>query len=860
MGLTWTAPAALWLLAALPIVWAAPLVARTTFNRRQRWLQAAVRSLLLAALAAALARPIVSMSSAQQSIVYVVDVSHSVSSQAIEAAARTIDAMNAARHPDHWRIVAFGMNAAAIDSTAALRQLAQIDPTQSDSGAVDRDGTDLEAALDAARGELRAGAVPRLVLFSDGRATGGDARAAIARLAAAHIPVSVEPLAVRSLGDVWIDAFGVPDRIAAGGTFTVTIAVGAQRAGPATVELRSGARVLASLPVALSSGVNHVALETSIGAPGAHVLQAAVTAAGDPLDVNDTLDRGVWIHPRPKVLYVEGAAASARYLAGALGQSGFDVAVRRPADLPASAAGLDPWDLVVLSDVSRAAIPGPSMAALAAWVEESGGGLLVAGGESVFGEAGYRNTALERLTPVTFERRDEPEVALILVLDRSWSMAGGSMELCKTAAQAAVDVMRDEQAVGILSFSDRVFWDVTVRNVGRNREDIRRRIAAIEPDGHTLIFPAIEQAYLALRSTQARAKHVLLLSDGRSLPADYEGLVRTMVAARMTVSSVAVGPAADPELLGNIAKWGKGRAYAVQDPREVPQIFVKEAKTAATPAFDEKDIRPVVKTPAFLRGLDLTNVPRLKGRTATVLKETALEVMSTDDEDPLLAFWQIGLGRTAVFASDVKDRWASDWIRWRGYAPFFAAIARALERQRPPSVALDVVPGPRRGNAQSMAISIEARAADGRYRDLLRPVVRIRSGEGTAADVPARQVAPGRYEATVIADATKTLTVTMAGPAGAATGITSAGVIPDAAAEYRFRPPDEVLLQSIAAATGGIWRPSAATVRQGIDRRTQRRPAWPALVALALCLWFVDLLLRRVRVFEPRVQTHNVAA
>src|SRR4030095_14178041 len=165
--------------------------------------------------------------------------------------------------------------------------------------------------------------------------------------------------------------------------------------------------------------------------------------------------------------------------------------------------------------------------------------------------------------------------------DRSWSMAGSSMELTKTAAQAAVDVLSDEQSIGILTFNDKFAWDVTLRNVGKNRDAIRKKIAAIGPGGHTLIYPAIEQAYLALRNAKARAKHVILLSDGRSYPDDYEGLVKKMVDAHMTVSSVAVGPAADAELLADIAKWGKGRSYAVQDPRDVPQIFVKEAKNAA---------------------------------------------------------------------------------------------------------------------------------------------------------------------------------------------------------------------------------------------------------------------------------------
>jgi Mg-chelatase subunit ChlD len=494
------------------------------------------------------------------------------------------------------------------------------------------------------------------------------------------------------------------------------------------------------------------------------------------------------------------------------------------------------------------------MSALTSWVEQGGGGLLVAGGEAVFGEGGYRKTAIERLTPVTFERRDEPEVALILVLDRSWSMAGSSMDLCKAAAQAAVDVMTDEQTLGVLTFNDQFAWDITLQNVGRNRDVIRQKIASIEPGGHTLIFPAVEQAYLALRTAKARAKHVVLLSDGRSYPDDYEGLVSKMVNARITVSTVAVGPSADPELLRNIAKWGKGRAYQVMDAKELPQIFVKEARNATTPAFDEKVITAIVKTPAFLAGMDLTHVPHLKGRTATILKDTALEIVATDDGDPLLAFWPSGLGRAAVFASDVKDRWAANWVTWRGYGPFFTSVARALERRRPPAVALEVKPGPIHGSARSIAISVEARDANGHYRDLLRPAVKLRAGGGAPVDLTLRQVAPGRYESTIVADATLPLTVTMAGAeADYANGVASRVVVPDPAAEYRFRPPDDVLLQSIASATGGAWRPAAAALATATsDRRTERRPVAPPLITLALCLWFVDLFFRRVRVFEPK--------
>ena len=86
-------------------------------------------------------------------------------------------------------------------------------------------------------------------------------------------------------------------------------------------------------------------------------------------------------------------------------------------------------------------------------------------------------------------------------------------------------------------------------------------------------------------------------------------------------------------------------------------------------------------------------------------------------------------------------------------------------------------------------------------------------------------------------------------------GITSRIVLPDPAAEYRFKAADERLLRSMALATGGEWRPSAAALRnEGSDRRTDRRPIWQAFVTVGLCLWFVDIVFRRIRVFEPVVR------
>jgi hypothetical protein len=439
--LTWTTPSALWLLLAVPLIWVAHRAARTNFNVRQRRLQAVIRSLLVASLAIALARPVISSRSSRESIVYAVDVSQSVGTPAIMAAAQRIDQMNAAARPDHSRIVIFGATSRALDGTAALREVAQADPAVRQPDEVDRSGTDLEGALDAARGELAAGHVSRIVLFSDAHPTAGDAHAAISRLAASGIPVFVEPMTVRSLNDTWIAALDVPQRMSARASIPVVLTIGSQREGDARLTLKTGDKVLSEQTVHLAKGSTRVTLDAVIDTPGGTTFDALVALAGDPLAANDTMSRGVWIAPQVRVLYLEGAPASARYLSSALTASGFDVTVRPASGLPSSRAELDAFDAVVFSDINLSGVSQAAMTTLADWVE-SGGGLLVAGGDSVFGEGtgGYRKTTLERITPVTFERKEEPSVALILVLDRSWSMAGTSMDLCKLAAQAAVDV------------------------------------------------------------------------------------------------------------------------------------------------------------------------------------------------------------------------------------------------------------------------------------------------------------------------------------------------------------------------------------------------------------------------------------
>lgn len=862
---TWSTPSALWLLLVVPVIWLVMGITRSTYSKPQRIVQAALRSSLLALVALALARPVVSATSSHLAVVYAVDVSHSVAKTSLLSTADRIDTFNAELHPDHSRILVFGGRSTHIADTAALRALANAEVSPADDP-LDRGSTDLERALIEARADLVTGGQVRLVLFSDGRATSGDVMAAASRLATDGIPVFVDALEARAIGDAFVDGVDVPTIVPASSAVPIAVAIWNQGApADATIEVRDDVKVVGTGRARLSTGATTVPIDVTFATPGSHVVHVRLIRPGDPLEANNELAREVIVSPRGRVLYVESSTSSAHYLRLALEQSGFDVTVAQPAALPAHIQHAESFDAVILSDVARKDLPDTTMAQLAAWVERDGGGLLFAGGEAVFGQGpdeartGYRHTEVERLLPVTIERKDEPDVALVMVLDKSWSMAGTVMELCKAAAQGAVDALSDQQTVGVLSFDDRLNWDVTPRNVGQNRQAIQSAITKITPGGDTLIFPALEQAYLELRKVRAGAKHVILLSDGRSYPDDYQGLVTKMVAAGMTVSSVAVGKEADAQLLGNIAKWGKGRAYVVLDAKEVAQVFVKEAK-AAMPAFEEgAQIQPLIKARSVLGHVDLSKMPDLRGRTAMVAKAGATVVLATKRDDPLLAWWPIGRGRTAAFASDVKDRWATDWLTWSSYAPFFSAVVHGIARQRPQPIRLEVIREVERGDTRSLAVAVEARDARDRYRDLLKPTVDARVSGGAGGQVVARQVAPGRYEATVTAPRHEPVVLTVRGSDADEPVIRH--VVPDSNAEYRLRPSDRDVLQAVAAATGGRIDPTPADLTPATShvRRTSRA-LWPWLLLAACALWPLDILARRIRFFEAEVGNDRLAA
>ena len=362
-------------------------------------------------------------------------------------------------------------------------------------------------------------------------------------------------------------------------------------------------------------------------------------------------------------------------------------------------------------------------------------------------------------------------------------------------------------------------------------------------------MPALTEAYVELSTRSARLKHVIVLSDGA---APWDGLADLTGAMRsdgMTVSSVAVGGDADRSLLEMISELGGGRFYATNDPNNIPQIFVQETSTVARTNLVEEPFRaqPARRSQA-LRGIDWSATPYLLGYVQTRARRRAEVLLETERGDPLLARWRLGLGRVAVFTSDVKNRWAVEWVRNRVYPQFWAQVIRDLmrvEADEELAMRADVHEG-------VVRIVVDAIDASDRFINGLESTVEVTLPDGGGELVSLSQTAAGRYEGTFELSTYGSYLLSAEHEADGATVATSFGSFTyPYADEYLSFEPNWDLGRRAASLTGGSIDPSPSELWDPHGEEIEyRKELWPYALFCALLLFIFDLLFRRVRVLS----------
>lgn len=167
-------------------------------------------------------------------------------------------------------------------------------------------------------------------------------------------------------------------------------------------------------------------------------------------------------------------------------------------------------------------------------------------------------------------------INLVLVVDRSTSMRGRRLEYLKAAAHQIVDDLADQDALGIVTFSDRAEVVVPSQRLA-NRARIHNHISSIWTSGGTEILQGMQAGLEEVRRfhSQGALSHLLLLTDGQTY-GDEEGCRTASRRARMehiTISTLGLGEDWNDELLEEMAQLAGGTCSYVAHPRQLRHVL-----------------------------------------------------------------------------------------------------------------------------------------------------------------------------------------------------------------------------------------------------------------------------------------------
>jgi len=824
-----------WLLLALLLV---PVVlwyfwhTLVDLTRTQRIVSLCCRIAILVLLALALAGLTLLTPTDRMFVIFLTDTSQSIDDAAREKAREFLNQAEKGRGGNEAEYMAFALEPDEMTSKPGEPAAAETESADEKS-----QGTNIAAALQTAFASIPPFHVPSVVLLTDGNETHGDAVQAILQ---ASIPVSTVPLPVRDEAEVQVSAIHVPAQVRQGEPFYVEVVIDSNRKGKGTIEIFKGDLKLdvgASAAQEIKAGENRFRFRQTVDHEKLAEFSVRIAGFEDTLLDNNIASGLVYASGKPRVLLIDSEESRTRNFVWSLEEQDIAVDVRPPQGTPTTLAGLQNYEAVLLSNVPATDLSLRQMETLRTYVQDLGGGLIMLGGDQSFGLGGYYKTTLEEILPVrsNFEKeKEQPSLAMTIVVDKSGSMGGMKMELAKEAAISAVELLGPRDQIGVIAFDGASYWVSEVHSAA-DKQFVIDRIRTIQASGGTNIYPAMEDAYRGLNSATAKLKHVILLTDGHSSPGDFEGITTDMASARMTVSTVAVGSGSDQQLLETIA----------DDPQAIPQIFAKETVTASKSAINEMPFLPqVVRPTQVLREIDLESAPFLLGYVATRPKPTSEFILASENGEPLLVWWRYGLGMTAAYTSDIKNRWAAEWASWPEFGKFWAQVIRHVMRK---SDAEGVFVEVDRHGAQT-AIAVDAVDPLGRFINDAQTRVTVLKPNLEREEQSMAQTAPGRYTQQISTAAPGTYHLEISQHAGEQlTFRQTRGLVVGYPDELRMRPVNTELLERIAQTSGGKFDPKPAEVFDPGERTARlAEPLWPYLLMAAVALLVIDVALRRI--------------
>jgi Ca-activated chloride channel family protein len=173
---------------------------------------------------------------------------------------------------------------------------------------------------------------------------------------------------------------------------------------------------------------------------------------------------------------------------------------------------------------------------------------------------------------------------LVVILDRSGSMAGPPIEHARAAVRELIGSLSEDDRFSLITYSSGAELQIPLgRATSQARSSWLHTLGALHVGGGTNMSAGLELATHGIdrASKRGRAMRVILLSDGHANEGDasYQGLVaraQRVARAEYVLSSVGVGDGFDERLMTGLADAGTGNFYYVQRSHELGEVFAGE--------------------------------------------------------------------------------------------------------------------------------------------------------------------------------------------------------------------------------------------------------------------------------------------
>ncbi len=783
-----------------------------------------LRTIAVSFLIFALAAPSLFSPVKEEQVIFLMDRSASLEGMETEMAITIEEALEAKKDYQSVAVYTFAEDFQSLMPMTKDPQALPAELTIGKSG-----NTNIARALELASNSGDTDLATRLVVLTDGNETQSSAIESLNRLESDRLQVDIWPVHQIAKNDMAVSRFDTPSRAFLGESQIFTIAVDSDTESEAKLIFSANDKELDSKKVKVVEGQNIYSYSYPANSEGLQKYEVRLETAEDTYLENNSLFSITEVSGNPEVLVVNGGVPSP--IPGLLDTNNLGVTELAAEQLPSSLSAILRYDSIIFDNVSGTSVGEQQMAIIEQAVRQFGVGFMMIGGDQSFGLGGYFKTPIERLLPVEMEvkgKHELPSLGLMIVMDRSGSMMGMKMELAKEAAARSVELLRPDDTLGVIAFDDKP-WEILPTAKVADPEKAVDKILSITPGGGTEIYRSLQQAYMELEDLKLQRKHIILLTDGQSATSnDYDALIGNGKENNITLSTVSIGQDADRNLLEQLADTGSGRFYDVIDATTIPAILSRETIMMSRTYIVDKPFYPVVYdskwSPLFAEG-----VPQLNTYIATTAKSTALVALESEEEDPVLASWNYGLGKTIAFTSG-SGAWSGDFQSWANWPDFWNRSAAELQPGFG-EIPFSVV------RKEQSVYTVE----DPTHSSAILTVAVV-DEQGNEIPLQTEPVAPGKVDVKIETDPGLVF-FSISNETGAAykTGLT----IPYGD-EYQTAAANMSLMTTLAERTGGkVLDTLDESFREMSYTSGTIRPIRLILLVVAMILFFTDITLRR---------------